>query len=170
MEPASTSAPSAAPAPPHSHDGSADASGSNASSCSGLYAGGSDDLSAQLDAAQRTHHLLKHCLSHDQRGEALLQFGTTDVREAAKEISRMGQRELQGKFRVSGGPPRAWGVGGRRRCALAPPRPASPPSEPLVNPPLPPALTPRPCTAPRRTPTTTTGCAASCTRPSAPLP
>lgn len=49
---------------------------------------------------QRTHHLLKHCLSNDQRGEALAHFNTADVKEAARDISRMGQRELQSKFKV----------------------------------------------------------------------
>ncbi|KAL4445414.1 hypothetical protein ABPG77_011239 [Micractinium sp. CCAP 211/92] len=48
---------------------------------------------------QRTHHLLKHCLSQSQRGSALQHFNTTDAREAAKEIARMGQRELQAKFK-----------------------------------------------------------------------
>lgn len=50
--------------------------------------------------ANRTHHLLKHCLSDGQRGEALAHFSTDDVKEAAKEISKMGQRDLQGKFRL----------------------------------------------------------------------
>lgn len=54
-----------------------------------------------LDAANRTHHLLKHCLSQSQRGTALAHFHTDDPREAAKEIVRMGQRELQAKFKVS---------------------------------------------------------------------
>ncbi|KAL4427974.1 hypothetical protein ABPG75_002063 [Micractinium tetrahymenae] len=48
---------------------------------------------------QRTHHLLKHCLSQSQRGTALQHFNTSDAREAAKEIARMGQRELQAKFK-----------------------------------------------------------------------
>ena len=48
----------------------------------------------------RTHHLLKHCLSDGQRGEALAHFGSDDVKEAAKEISKMGQRDLQSKFRL----------------------------------------------------------------------
>lgn len=52
-----------------------------------------------MDPAQRTHHLLKHCLSQSQRGAALQQFNTSDPREAAKEIARMGQRELQAKFK-----------------------------------------------------------------------
>ena len=48
----------------------------------------------------RTHHLLKHCLSNGQRTEALAHFGTDDIKEAAKEISKMGQRDLQSKFRL----------------------------------------------------------------------
>ena len=51
----------------------------------------------------RTHHLLKHCLAQSQRGNAALHhFHTGDPREAAKEIARMGQRELQAKFKASG--------------------------------------------------------------------
>lgn len=46
------------------------------------------------------HHLLKHCLSEDQRTEALAHFGTDDVKEAAKDIARMGQRDLQSKFKL----------------------------------------------------------------------
>ena len=52
------------------------------------------------DDANRSHHLLKHCLSNGQRNEALAHFSTDDVKEAAKEISKMGQRDLQGKFRL----------------------------------------------------------------------
>ncbi len=52
------------------------------------------------DDPNRSHHLLKHCLSNGQRNEALLHFATDDVKEAAKEISKMGQRDLQGKFRL----------------------------------------------------------------------
>jgi hypothetical protein len=52
------------------------------------------------DDLNRSHHLLKHCLSNGQRNEALLHFATDDVKEAAKEISKMGQRDLQGKFRL----------------------------------------------------------------------
>lgn len=52
------------------------------------------------DDANRSHHLLKHCLSNGQRVEALAHFSTDDVKEAAKEISKMGQRDLQGKFRL----------------------------------------------------------------------
>lgn len=48
----------------------------------------------------RTHHLLKHCLSDGQRMEALEHFGTDDVKDAARDISKMGQRELQNKFKL----------------------------------------------------------------------
>ena len=75
-----------------------------------------------MDPAQRTHHLLKHCLSQSQRGAALQQFNTADPREAAKEIARMGQRELQAKFKVRGGREGARQpsvhVPGRRRWCL----------------------------------------------------
>ncbi|PSC69809.1 grf-like transcription factor isoform B [Micractinium conductrix] len=54
---------------------------------------------ALLPPEQRTHHLLKHCLSQSQRSAALQHFNTADAREAAKEIARMGQRELQAKFK-----------------------------------------------------------------------
>ena len=50
--------------------------------------------------ASRTHHLLKHCLTDGQRLTALEQFGTNDVKEAARDISKMGQRELQNKFKL----------------------------------------------------------------------
>jgi len=52
------------------------------------------------DDPNRSHHLLKHCLSNGQRNEALFHFSTDDVKEAAKEISKMGQRDLQSKFRL----------------------------------------------------------------------
>lgn len=48
----------------------------------------------------KTHHLLRHCLNNGQRQEALAHFSSQDVKEAAKEISRMGQRELQCKFKL----------------------------------------------------------------------
>lgn len=48
----------------------------------------------------KTHHLLKHCLSNGQRTEALAYFNTMDVKDAAKEISKMGQRDLQSKFKL----------------------------------------------------------------------
>lgn len=64
----------------------------------------------------RTHHLLKHCLAQSQRGNAALHhFHTGDPREAAKEIARMGQRELQAKFKASGGWLAGWLAGGMPR-------------------------------------------------------
>ena len=42
----------------------------------------------------RSHHLLKHSLSDGQKEEALAHFPDLDVKEAAREISKMGQREL----------------------------------------------------------------------------
>lgn len=53
-----------------------------------------------LDDHHRTHHLLKHCLPTNNQGEAMQHFGTEDVKEAARDISRMGQRDLQGKFKL----------------------------------------------------------------------
>lgn len=48
----------------------------------------------------RSHHLLKHSLSDGQKEEALAHFPDLDVKEAAREISKMGQRELQTKFKL----------------------------------------------------------------------
>ena len=56
-------------------------------------------LDPDLDP-NRAHHLLKHSLSDGQRVDALAHFETDDVKDAAKEISKMGQRDLQGKFRM----------------------------------------------------------------------
>ncbi|KDD74203.1 hypothetical protein H632_c1492p0, partial [Helicosporidium sp. ATCC 50920] len=68
---------------------------SNASSSTDL------ELSAITgDLDQRTHHLLKHCLSTNQRDGALEHFSVHEVKEAAKDISRMGQRDLQAKFKL----------------------------------------------------------------------
>lgn len=47
-----------------------------------------------------THHLLKHYLSDGQRTAALEHFGVIDVKEAAKMVSKMGQREMQQKFKL----------------------------------------------------------------------
>ena len=102
------------------HDAAHSSDGSLASSCSAA----ADPLQAQQQALeepeQRTHHLLKHCLSQSQRGSALQHFNTTDAREAAKEIARMGQRELQAKFKVRSRLAGLWmGQGGQvaGRCA-----------------------------------------------------
>jgi len=53
----------------------------------------------------KAHHLLKHWLSQDQRTAALAHFGTQDVKEAAKDVTKMGQKELQQKFRSVYGTP-----------------------------------------------------------------
>ena len=85
---------------------------------------------ALLPPEQRTHHLLKHCLSQSQRSAALQHFNTADAREAAKEIARMGQRELQAKFKVGGGPGtrrfRAGAEAARAGGGGTPPRLAAP--------------------------------------------
>ena len=73
---------------------------SHASSCTGDAGRLADTAEQPLN---KTHHLLRHCLNSGQRQEALAHFSSQDVKEAAKEISRMGQRELQGKFKVSAG-------------------------------------------------------------------
>jgi hypothetical protein len=52
-----------------------------------------------LTAAARQHHLLKHVLNEEQRGNNALQhFGTSDVAEAVEKINGMVQRELQVHF------------------------------------------------------------------------
>ena len=76
-------------------------SGSHNSSCTeaGLP-GRLADSGDQQQSGHKTHHLLRHCLNMGQKQQALAHFNAHDVKEAAKEISRMGQRELQGKFKV----------------------------------------------------------------------
>ena len=52
-------------------------------------------------ASTGDHYLLKHYLNQEQHGAAALQhFGTNDVKDAAKIISKMGQRDLQAKFKL----------------------------------------------------------------------
>lgn len=47
------------------------------------------------------HHLLRHSLPEEARGEgALYHFGSVSVAEASKAIKKMSQRELQAKFRA----------------------------------------------------------------------
>ena len=58
------------------------------------------DTAIEAQDSNRSHHLLKHCLSEGQRIEALAHFGTDDIKEAAKDISKMGQRDLQNKFKL----------------------------------------------------------------------
>ena len=67
---------------------------------------GEQDLEPEVivtitEPQEHHHHLLRHCLNTDQRRQALQHFGSDDVREAAREIGRMGQRELQLKFKVN---------------------------------------------------------------------
>jgi hypothetical protein len=52
------------------------------------------------DDYRSTNHLLKHYLSEGQRTTALEHFGAVDIKEAAKLISKMGQREMQQKFKL----------------------------------------------------------------------
>jgi hypothetical protein len=68
---------------------------------------GSDhSSSSQAGADPRgLHHLLKHSLSDGQRIEALRHFDCTDAKDAARVISKMGQRDLQAKFRLVYGAP-----------------------------------------------------------------
>lgn len=81
-------------------EAAAEPAGHSCDSCSLASTSTEQHCSADgLDPSQRTHHLLKHCLSQSQRVTALAHFNTADPREAAKEIARMGQRELQAKFK-----------------------------------------------------------------------
>eukprot|EP00887_Chlorella_sp_A99_P003337 scaffold26.g3337.t1 len=72
--------------------------------CVGVGACASPTLARQATSAQATsgqHHLLRHCLPSESRGEgALWHFGGVSVAEAAKAIKKMSQRELQAKFRL----------------------------------------------------------------------
>lgn len=52
------------------------------------------------DDYRSSNHLLKHCLSEGQRTAALEHFGVADIKEAAKMVSKMGQREMQQKFKL----------------------------------------------------------------------
>lgn len=56
-------------------------------------------------ATDADHHLLKHYLYESQRAAALQHFGTADVKEAAKMIGKMGQRDLQARFKLVYGQP-----------------------------------------------------------------
>lgn len=77
-----------------------DSEGRSHASCSTDTSLGGRLSDSAEQQANKTHHLLRHCLNSGQRDEALQHFSSQDVKEAAKEISRMGQRELQGKFKV----------------------------------------------------------------------
>lgn len=49
----------------------------------------------------RQHHLLRHSLPTEQRGSSVLShFGVETVSDAAKQIKKMSQRDLQAKFRA----------------------------------------------------------------------
>jgi hypothetical protein len=49
----------------------------------------------------RTHHLLRHSLPNELRGNSVLShFGAESISEAARMIKKMSQRELQAKFRT----------------------------------------------------------------------
>jgi hypothetical protein len=49
----------------------------------------------------RQHHLLRHSLSPEERGAAVLShFGVETVADAAKQIKKMSQRDLQAKFKA----------------------------------------------------------------------
>ena len=132
-------------------------------------------LAAELAAAEaaeldRRHHLLRHSLPDDVRGEgALVHFEVASVAEAVKAIKKMSQRDLQAKFRavygaktfsnnnnVRAGLLVACAPGGRGHGALLLGSRASRP------PPTAHRTPPRPDPAPG------SGCAASCLRPSAP--
>lgn len=54
-----------------------------------------------LDGSNRQHHLLRHSLSPEERGTAVLShFGVDTVADAAKQIKKMSQRDLQARFKA----------------------------------------------------------------------
>jgi len=56
---------------------------------------------AEPKSSTDDHYLLNHYLNQEQHGAAALQhFGTNDVKYAAKIISKMGQKDLQAKFKL----------------------------------------------------------------------
>jgi hypothetical protein len=55
-------------------------------------ASAANDVPQRAGGRARNHHLLKHTLPE---GDVLTYFGTIEPKEIAKEISKMGQRELQ---------------------------------------------------------------------------
>jgi len=53
-----------------------------------------------VPGGEKTHHLLRHSLAPEERGEGVLIFFNTDsLAEAVKQVKRMSQRDLQAKFR-----------------------------------------------------------------------
>ena len=54
-----------------------------------------------IEANNRQHHLLRHSLSPEERGTAVLShFGVETVADAAKQIKKMSQRDLQARFKA----------------------------------------------------------------------
>ncbi|PSC73981.1 hypothetical protein C2E20_2710 [Micractinium conductrix] len=73
--------------------------------CSGISDGQllalTDTASLTADQLDRRHHLLRHSLPDEVRGEgALLHFEAASVAEAVKLIKKMSQRDLQAKFKL----------------------------------------------------------------------
>lgn len=66
---------------------------------------GNGAVPASVDGGNGTRHLIKHQLNEAQRVTALEHFETNDVKDAARTINRMGQRELQAKFKLVYGQP-----------------------------------------------------------------
>ena len=53
-----------------------------------------------VPGGEKTHHLLRHSLAPEERGEGVLIFFNTDsLAEAVKQVKRMSQRDLQAKLR-----------------------------------------------------------------------
>lgn len=65
----------------------------------------SEAVPAAMIGGNGTRHLVKHQLNEAQRVAALEHFETSDVKEATRTINRMGQRELQAKFKLVYGQP-----------------------------------------------------------------
>ncbi len=66
---------------------------------------GSEAVPAAMIGGNGTRHLVKHQLNEAQRVSALEHFETNDVKDATRTINRMGQRELQAKFKLVYGQP-----------------------------------------------------------------
>lgn len=65
-----------------------------------FYAGSAAYAAEHGGAGEKTHHLLRHSLAPEERGEGVLIFFSTDsLAEAVKQVKRMSQRDLQAKFR-----------------------------------------------------------------------
>ncbi|KAL4438966.1 hypothetical protein ABPG77_006903 [Micractinium sp. CCAP 211/92] len=60
-----------------------------------------DTASLTADQLDRRHHLLRHSLPDEARGESVLvHFEASSVHEAVKMVKKMSQRDLQAKFRL----------------------------------------------------------------------